>query len=122
MIGAHANSSASLAGKYAIVTGGSRGIGAAIAVQLARKGAEAIAITYVGNKALAENVVAEIEAIGAKAIAIRADIESNDVGEVLIRDALRGLHTEHLDIIVNNAALLDDDVVGCSFPSKRDAC
>lgn len=105
-----ARASAPLAGKYALVTGGSRGIGAAIAVQFARKGAEAIAITYVGNKTAAHKVVAEIQSIGSKAIAIQGDTLSNDFGSNVVQGALQGLGTDHLDIIVNNAAIVDINV------------
>jgi 3-oxoacyl-[acyl-carrier protein] reductase len=99
--------SASLAGKYAVVTGGSRGIGAAIAVYLANKGAEGVAITYVGNKTAAEKVATDVVAFGSKATIIQADILSDNYGEVLIHSALQGLETDHLDVIVNNAAIVD---------------
>jgi 3-oxoacyl-[acyl-carrier protein] reductase len=98
---------ASLAGKYAVVTGGSRGIGAAIAVYLAKKGAEGVAITYVANKKAAEKVAAEVGAFGSKASIIQADILSENYGKVVIQGALRGLETDHLDMIVNNAAIVD---------------
>lgn len=98
---------ASLAGKYAVVTGGSRGIGAAIAVYLAKKGAEGVAITYVGNQTAAEKVAAEVRAFGSKATVIQADILSEDYGKLVIQGALRGLETDHLDVIVNNAAIID---------------
>src|SRR5271156_2330495 len=99
--------SASLAGKYAVVTGGSRGIGAAIAVYLAKKGAEGVAITYVGNKPAAEKIAAEVTALGSRAAIIQADILSDNYGEVVIKGALQGLNTEILDVIVNNAAIVD---------------
>ena len=99
--------SASLVGKCAVVTGGSRGIGAAIAVYLAKKGAEGVAITYVGNKTAAEKTAAEVTALGSRAAIIQADILSDNYGEVVIKGALRGLNTEILDVIVNNAAIVD---------------
>ena len=99
--------SASLAGKYALVTGGSRGIGAAIAVYLAKKGADGVAITYVENKAAAEKVAAEVVALGSKACLIKCDVLSDGYGEVIVQGALRGLETNHLDIVVNNAAIVD---------------
>src|SRR5258707_14170111 len=73
------NTTVGLAGKVALVTGGSRGIGAAIARRLARDGA-AVAVTYNASPEEAAAVVREIEAAGGRALAVRAD--SADVGAV----------------------------------------
>src|SRR5271154_1119067 len=99
--------SGSLAGKYAVVTGGSRGIGAGIAIQFAKKGAKGVAITYIENTAAAEKTAAEIEKFGEKALIIQADISSNSIGETVIQGALKGFGSGILDIVVNNAAFLD---------------
>ena len=92
-----------LENKVAFIQGGSRGIGAAIAVRLAKEGA-AVALTYVSSAAGALDVVREIEAAGGRAIAIQAD--SRD--EQAIRGAIS--HTldtfGRLDILVNNAGVL----------------
>lgn len=59
--------------KVALVTGASRGIGRAIALELAKEGAD-IVVNYAGNKERAEEVVKEIEEMGRKAISIQADV------------------------------------------------
>jgi 3-oxoacyl-[acyl-carrier protein] reductase len=91
-----------LNGKRALVTGGSRGIGAAIAIALADKGAD-VAITYERSAERAAEVVADIEKKGCKAVAMQAD--SADPAAIqrsidMAANALGGL-----DILVNNAAI-----------------
>ncbi|MEU0340954.1 SDR family oxidoreductase [Streptomyces bobili] len=91
-----------LNGKVALVTGGSRGIGAATAVRLAREGAD-VALTYVNGKEAADDVVRAVEALGRRAVALRAD--SADAEEAAgavgaAADALGGF-----DVLVNNAGV-----------------
>lgn len=102
--------SASLEGKSALVTGGGRGIGRAISLQLARKGITSLAITYVSSKSSADAVAAECLKLGAKkAIVIKADILNPNIGPDLIKAVLEGLDISILDIIVNNAAVLNSE-------------
>ncbi len=91
-----------LNGKAALVTGGSRGIGAGIARRLAREGAD-VALTYASAEAAAAEVVRAIEALGRRAIAIRAD--SGD--PAALRAAVERTRAEfgRLDILVNNAGV-----------------
>lgn len=91
-----------------MVTGVSRGIGAAIALELARKGIAGIAITYASNASAAEEVLEKIRALGTQnCTAIQADLLSPDFGDKVIQTALAELHTDKLHVIVNNAALVD---------------
>ena len=90
-----------LAGKRALVTGAARGIGAAIALKLAEDGAN-VAITYEKSAEKAEALVAEIRAIGRKAIAIRADAASTEAAKATVEQTVA--HLGGLDILVNNAA------------------
>ncbi|MDE3773812.1 3-oxoacyl-ACP reductase FabG [Sinorhizobium meliloti] len=94
--------SISLAGKTAFVTGGSRGIGAAIAKRLALEGA-AVALTYVNAAERAQVVVSEIEQAGGRAVAIRADNRDAEAIEQAIRETVEALGG--LDILVNSAGI-----------------
>ncbi|NDZ88443.1 SDR family NAD(P)-dependent oxidoreductase, partial [Streptomyces sp. SID10115] len=91
-----------LNGRTALVTGGSRGMGAAIALRLAQEGAD-VALTYVHDEAAADEVVTKIRAMGQRGFAIRADAaDAGDAAGAVDRaaDDLGGL-----DILVNNAGI-----------------
>jgi 3-oxoacyl-[acyl-carrier protein] reductase len=91
----------SLEGKNAVVTGGSRGIGRAIALGLAEAGAN-VALTYREKRADADAVVREIEALGRRAVALQMDVTDRASVEAAAKDA-RALGT--ISILVNNAGI-----------------
>lgn len=91
-----------LQGRTALVTGGSRGIGRAISLRLARDGAR-VAVHYGSNEAAAKQTVADIHAAGGDAFAIRADLGA--VGAVEAVWAGFDAEADGLDVLVNNAAI-----------------
>jgi 3-oxoacyl-[acyl-carrier protein] reductase len=91
-----------LAGKRALVTGGSRGIGAAIAVALAEQGAD-VALTYQSSADRAQAVVRSIEQLGRRGVAIQADSADPAAIKRSVEEAVGALGG--LDILVNNAAI-----------------
>lgn len=96
-------SSNNLTGKVALIQGGSRGIGAAIAERLAHEGA-AVAITYVSSADKAAELVRGIEAAGGRALAIKADSADADAVRGAVSQTLS--HFGRIDILVNNAGVL----------------
>ncbi|OYY76143.1 MAG: oxidoreductase [Sphingomonas sp. 28-62-20] len=91
-----------LDGKKALVTGGSRGIGAAIAKRLAEDGADVV-ITYAGNQTAANQTVAAITASGRKGLAIQADAADGAATAAAVQEAATALGG--LDILVHNAGI-----------------
>lgn len=97
-----------LEGKSAVVTGASRGIGRAIALQLASEGARVV-VNYSGSQAKAEDVVAQIVANGGEAIAVQASVASADDVQALMEKALGTFGS--IDILVNNAGITRDNLL-----------
>lgn len=91
-----------LSGKVALVTGGSRGIGAAIVRRLARDGAD-VAFSYSASRDRADDLVREIEASGRRALAVRADQAVASEVQALVRQAHAAF--DRLDILVNSAGV-----------------
>ncbi len=99
---------ADLSGKVALVTGASRGIGAAIAIELATRGA-AVAVNYSGSQAAALAVVSAIEELGGRAVALQADVSSPESCVSLVDRTISELGGLH--IVVNNAGITRDGLL-----------
>jgi len=93
-----------LSGKVAVVTGASKGIGAAIARHLAAEGASVV-VNYASSKAGADKVVADITGKGGKAVAVQADVAKPDDIKRLFAEAKKVFGS--LDILVNNAGIYE---------------
>jgi len=97
-----------LSGKVALVTGASRGIGRAIAIELARQGAK-VAVNYAGSEAKANEVVSEIIGMGGEAFAIQADVSKTESVENMVKEVLNRF--DRVDILVNNAGVTRDNLI-----------
>lgn len=95
-------------GKTALVTGGSRGIGRAVCLELARGGAS-VALCYAGNEAAAKEAVQAVEALGVKALAVRCDVSDAAQVDALVKAAVERFG--QVDILVNNAGITRDNLV-----------
>src|SRR5215813_1761135 len=93
-----------LTGKVAVVTGASKGIGAAIAKHLAAEGA-AVVVNYASSKAGADRVVGEITAAGGKAVAVQADVAKQPDIQRLFAETKKAFG--RLDVLVNNAGVYE---------------
>ena len=98
----------SLTGKSALVTGASRGIGRAIALKLASLGAN-VAINFAGNLAKAQEVKAEIETNGAKAILVQGNVADFETVQSIVKTVTENFGT--IDILVNNAGITRDNLL-----------
>ncbi|MDT2045761.1 MULTISPECIES: 3-oxoacyl-[acyl-carrier-protein] reductase [Bacillaceae] len=97
-----------LEGKVAVVTGASRGIGRAIALELGKQGAKVV-VNYAGSEAKALEVVDEIKGYGTDAIAVQANVADADSVQIMIKEAISTFGS--LDILVNNAGVTRDNLL-----------
>ena len=95
-------------GKTAIVTGGSRGIGRAVCLELARGGANVV-LCYAGNEAAARETVQAVETLGAQALAVRCDVADAVRVDALVKAAVERFG--RVDILVNNAGITRDNLL-----------
>jgi NAD(P)-dependent dehydrogenase (short-subunit alcohol dehydrogenase family) len=95
-------------GKTALVTGASRGIGRAIAVELAREGAK-VAVNYATNEAKAREVAQEIEKLGGTCHLVRANLAVASEARAMVKEVAE--HFGHLDVLVNNAGITHDSLL-----------
>jgi 3-oxoacyl-[acyl-carrier protein] reductase len=97
-----------LEGRVAVVTGGSRGIGRAIAVELGKRGA-IVVVNYNSSADAANEVVKEIEKNGSRGLAVQADVADFEQAQNLIKEAIDKF--EKIDILVNNAGITRDTLI-----------
>ena len=97
-----------LEGKTAIVTGGTRGIGRAITLELAARGA-AVAFSYTKNREAAEGLLSELEAGGARALAFQADVADREAAEKMVKEVKGSFGS--IDYLVNNAGITRDKLI-----------
>ena len=98
----------SLTGKTAIVTGGSRGIGKAVCLELARRGCN-IVLSFAGNTAAADQTVAECQDLGVQALAVQGNVADAAAVKALFDAALKQFGA--VDILVNNAGITRDNLL-----------
>lgn len=97
-----------LQGKNVLVTGASRGIGRAIAYELAEKGAN-VAVNYAGNAEKAQEVVESLIGMGVKAFSIQADVSNEESVQAMMKQVINEFGS--IDILVNNAGITRDNLI-----------
>lgn len=108
MANSPANNPLDLKGQVALVTGGSRGIGRRIALTLAQAGAH-VAINFVSNRSLAEEVVEQIRSFGRQSLCIQADVKVEEQVSQMVEKVSREL--SKINILVNNAGVTRDNLI-----------
>lgn len=97
-----------LSDKSVLITGASRGIGRAIALEMAKNGAK-VAVNYAGNEAKAQEVVEEIRELGGQAIKIQADVSNETEVKAMVSEVIDSFG--RLDVLVNNAGITRDNLL-----------
>ncbi|WZL74810.1 3-oxoacyl-[acyl-carrier-protein] reductase [Clostridiaceae bacterium 35-E11] len=97
-----------LSGKTAIITGGSRGIGKAIALKLAELGANVV-VNYTSNPQKAEEVVKAVKNMGRDALALKADVSNSEEVQMFMKEVEK--HFDTIDILINNAGITKDTLL-----------
>lgn len=97
-----------LTGKTALVTGASRGIGKAIALELARLGAD-VAVNFAGSEQKAKEVADEIQSMGRRSFIVQCDISDSDAVTAMVKETVEQFG--RLDILVNNAGITRDNLL-----------
>src|SRR5699024_8163965 len=97
-----------LKGKNVLVTGASRGIGRAIAITLAKQGAN-VAINFAGNTEKAQSVVKELKELGVESFKIQANVANEDEVKTMVKDVVKTFGS--IDILVNNAGITRDNLL-----------
>ena len=93
-----------LKGKVALITGASRGIGRAIAIEFAREGIDGVVVNYVKDDRSASETRKELENLGVKVLLVKTDISKRDGVKIIVNETLEIFGK--IDILVNNAAIL----------------
>ncbi len=96
------------AGRVAIVTGGTRGIGRAIAVELAQRGAD-LAFNYARSAEAADVLKAELEALGVRALAVQCDVANTEAAAEMVKQVKDAFG--RIDFLVNNAGITRDNLI-----------
>jgi len=96
------------AGRAAIVTGGTRGIGRAITLELARRGAD-VAFNYARSADAAESLKSEVEALGVRALATQCDVASTEAAAEMVKQVKEAF--DRIDFLVNNAGITRDNLI-----------